>query len=173
MLSKRIPVTAGRRTSDFYAVGEGHAVWVEADPASKKKIVRSYDMNSHQGHTLDLSDTVDPMYVSASRTAVVWKDGFWRGYDFRHDAFFTIPVIPPGWERVPVQTVHPLTVQGDRLSWSLKVNGKKYPFTAVITLRGQGSENRQIVPTPPQEPTTFPAASPISPTATSVPAAYP
>lgn len=172
-LSKRIPVMAGRRTSDFYAAGEGHAAWVETDPVSQKNVVHFYEMNAHRGHTLDVPDTVDPVYLSVSRAAVVWRDGFWRGYEFKHDALFTIPVIPPGWERVPVQTVQPLTVQGDHLSWSLEVSGRSYHFTALIALRGQGSENTQIVPTPLQEPITLPEASPIPPTVTVAAVAYP
>jgi hypothetical protein len=172
-LSKRIPVMAGRRTSDFYAVGEGQAAWVENDPVSQKNVVHFYEMNTHRGHILDVPDTVDPMYVTVSRAAVMWRDGFWRGYEFKHDALFTIPVIPPGWEGVPVQTVRPLTVQGDRLQWALEVNGKNYHFTALIALRGQGSGNTRIVPTPIQEPANFPEASPIPPTATALAVAYP
>jgi hypothetical protein len=100
---------------------------------------------------------------------VLWQREFWQGYDLKRDAYFSISVIPPGWENVPVQRIGLVIAESNYLYWSLEVNGQVYYFTAPVVPKEEAPQTVQPIPTPVGLPATAPpVVMPVAP-----PAAYP
>jgi hypothetical protein len=157
----------------FSEVNEAKIAWVAIDLNAQKASLKVYDLATHTVQNLEtptqsLSLARD---LSVSNQIVVWRNETWWGYDLTQDALFTIPVVPPGWENVPVEKVGPVTVKANQLYWSLEVNGQTHSFTALVVPQGKGGLPADTIPTPHRKPTLSPIAS--TPTPVPLPTAYP
>jgi hypothetical protein len=150
---------------DLYAVNENKIAWVDVDPVTNELAIAVSDPDTQTRRKLDIPPLTQPLYISVSNEFVTWRDGFWKGYSLKQNVLFTIPIIPPGWESMLNYQAWPVTVQGNRLYWSFKVDDEFYYFTAPILPKGQGGQPTHIVPTPHRKPT----ASPIFPSPTPIP----
>lgn len=167
------PLIGSPNPSDYYAVHGDSITWIATDNTSHNWVLHVYDLKHHAIKTLNVPEILNPVFkLNVYDNFVVWWSGFWQGYDLKRDAYFTIPVIPSGWENLPVGQNGLVTAEGNTLHWSLELDGETHYFTAPIVPKGPGAQPTHIVPAPHRKPTASPTASPISPTATS-PAAYP
>jgi len=118
----------------FYALQGDRVAWVEVEPSdtAPKWMIRIYDLATRAARTLNVPKVVSPVNLSLFGEIVVWQDEHWKGYDLKQDALFTIPLVPPGWEKLPVQLANTVTVMNDRLYWALKAKDKVYYLTAPI-----------------------------------------
>jgi len=164
-LSRGIPIPPGRLTKDLYAMNENKIAWVELNLATNSLAIMVYDLDERTGRKLETPLLTEPLFVGVSNEVVTWRDGSWKGYFLRSNTLFTIPVIPPGWEDVPIREVKPVTAQGNRLYWSFKVDDEFHYFTAPILPKGQGPKATHVVPTPHRKP--------MTPTPIPLPTAYP
>jgi hypothetical protein len=122
-----------RPSSDYYDVEDGKAVWVDVKLApDSMHVIRVCDLETRVTRTLNVPNTQAPSSPSISGDIVVWWDRFWRGYDLSQDELFTIPIVPPGWDNVPVRLRRLVTVRDDQLYWALEVDGQVYRLTAPI-----------------------------------------
>jgi hypothetical protein len=179
LLSSKVPNLMGWLSSDFYAINENQIAWVELDLATSKTAIQAYNLSTHTMRMLKLPEVVkplllnfgvEPVYLSVSDELVVWRDGFWQGYDLKRDALFTIPIVPPGWENVPFD-VSRVTAHGGFVNWFLTMDGERHYFTAPIVPKGQGAPPTHLVPTPHRKPTV--SSVPFTPTPLPLPTAYP
>lgn len=158
---------------DYYLMRGDKIVWVTAKMENGLQIgLRFYDFNTQTTRTLNVPETTVPRRGwDIFGDLVIWGDKFWQGYDLKRDAYFTIPIIPPGWENVPIKDVGMVTAKDNTLYWSLTVDDKTHYFNAPIVPKGQGAQPAHIVPTPHRKPTGSPV--PLTPVPFALPTAYP
>jgi hypothetical protein len=145
--------------ANYFTINENKVAWAAVDLTIFKQSVNVYDLQTQTAQTLVVEEKSDPRYLSVSRSVVVWWDGFWRGYDLTHDALFTIPVVPPGWNVDSIRGAGPVTVRGRQIFWVLDVNGQARHFTASVVERGPTTPEPTYevpVPTTTVEPTSYP-----------------
>jgi hypothetical protein len=133
-IGKRVPTgnLYGLATA-FYALQGDRVAWVEVETGDPARwTIRLYNLKTREERTLNIPSILSPANLSISGDIVVWWDGFWKGYDLKQDAVFTIPIVPHEWENVPVQLANTVTVMNDRLYWALKAKDKVYYLTAPI-----------------------------------------
>jgi hypothetical protein len=131
-LSQEVPYN---RPGEYYAISGNRIVWVEVEPSetTPKWMIRVHDLTTHTTHTLKVPKVVSPVDLSLSSDILVWEDqDGTNGYDLKEDAPFIFPLIPPGWENLPVQVIGPVTVRDNHLYWSFGVNKHVYHVTAPI-----------------------------------------
>lgn len=159
--------------SDYYVIHGDKIAWVAAKMENGLQLfMRLYDLTTRTTRTLNLPETSVPRQGwNIFGDVVIWRDKFWQGYDLQLDAYLTIPVIPPGWENVPLEGADLVTVEGNTLYWSLQVDGKTHYFTAPIVPKGPGAQPTRIVPTPHRKPTVSPG--PVTPSPFALSTAYP
>jgi|GEM_PF-1903927 len=152
----------------YYTLHGDKIVWITTDLARTRRV---YDLTLRATQTLNVPEQpLGPiLYLGIYDNIVVWLDEFWQGYDLKHDAYFTIPIVPPGWENLPVIQKDLVTAEGNTLHWSLDLDGETHYFTAPIVPKGQGVQH--LVPTPHRKPTVSPI--PLTPTPILLPTAYP
>lgn len=132
-ISKSIPFARSFPPQEaYYALDEGKIVWVEMDMEKQQTVIQIYDISTQITHSLHAPNLRSPRNLSISGNYVIWWDSFWQGYDLQQDALFTIPVIPSGWENVPIQFCTEVTVKDSQLYWGLSVNDKIYYFRSPI-----------------------------------------
>lgn len=161
---------ANFHSSEYFAVNEAMVAWIGVGQSMQDRIIKVYDLLAGTLRLLEVT-VKNPTNISVSQNAVVWWDGFWKGYDLKHEAVFTIPVLPPGWENVGVQQIGPVTAKGSQLYWSLKVNNQDYYFTAPVMPAEEKTGAVSPLPTPIGAPTRIPLGIQAVPTA--LPPAYP
>ena len=163
------------KPSDYYLIQDDKIAWVAQAPLAGKSYpweMQVYDLTSHITTTLNIPEGLSmPQHWNIFGDMVIWQSDFWQGYDLKRDAYFTIPIVPTGWENLPVIPRDLVTAEGNNLHWSLELDGETYSFTAPIVPKGQGAQPTHLVPTPPRKPTTLPVA--ITPTPVPPPTAYP
>lgn len=114
------------RPGDYYTISAQKIAWVEGTA------ICVYDLATRTVRTLNVPIAGMPVEVSLSGDIVVWWDEYWKGYDMKSNAIFTIPTVPPGWENMPVNNISRVTVKDDRLYWSFDLGGRTYNLTAPI-----------------------------------------
>jgi hypothetical protein len=154
--------------SDYYIIRSDKIAWVAAKMENGLQLsMRLYDLTTRTTRTLNLPETSIPRQGwNIFGELVIWRDKFWQGYDLKRDAYFTIPVIPPGWEDVPIKDASLVTAKDNTLYWSLTVDDETHYFSAPILPKGQGPQPTHVVPTPHQKPTVSPGvitSTPIPP----------
>jgi hypothetical protein len=132
--------------SDYYMIRDTKIAWVASAPLGKKWGMGMYDLATQAARPLTIPGVLLPRDWDFFGDILLWRDGFWQGYDLQQDAYFTIPVIPPGWENVPLQGVSLVTAKGNALYWSLTVDDETHYFTAPIVPKG--AQPTHLVPTP-------------------------
>lgn len=154
----------------YYTIQGGKVAWVVGG-AGQNPTLRTYDLTHHTTQTLSTPEQIfiPIQSLGISENVVVWWSDFWQGYDLKRNAYFTIPIIPPGWENLPVIQKDLVTAEGNKLNWSLELDGETHYFSAPIVPKGQGAQPTHSVPTPHRKPT----QSPVLPTPTSFSTAYP
>lgn len=170
-LAQALPNFRGRFTRDLFAINENKVAWVDLEPATNEISLGVYDLDRHTSQKLNTPPLTEPLFVSVSNEVVTWRDGYWKGYLLNANALFTIPVIPPGWEAVPIYDDKPVTAQGNHLYWAFQVDDEFYYFTAPIVPKGSEAQPTHVVPTPQRKLTVSPVA--ITPTPIPLPTAYP
>jgi len=130
-IGKEVPYN---RPGEYYAISGSRVVWVEGVPndTTPQWMIRVYDLTTRAARTLNTPKLVGPELLSFSGDIIVWQGEGMKGYDLKKNSAFTIPIIPPGWESLPVESVSPVTTRDDKLFWSFKVNGRTYNLTAPI-----------------------------------------
>jgi hypothetical protein len=161
-------VYMSERTASYNAINEDQVAWIATGPTVNDWTLHVYDLTTQTAQQLEI-DLIDARYLSVSRNLVVWWDVFWKGYDLTRDALFTIPVVPPGWENVPIHKDGPVTAMGNQLYWLLEVNGEEYYFTAPVIPKDEAPPTVQPIPTPIGLPTLAPPRN----TPTMLPTTYP
>jgi hypothetical protein len=153
-----------------YAVRGDKIVWFMPGTQQGGEI-GVYDLETRQARILSVPQMEVPYYLDVFDDLVIWRNYFWQGYDVARDAYFTIPVIPPGWENVSIHTTSQVTARDHQLYWSLEVNvnGQEYYFTAPVLPREEAPQTVQPIPTP----IGLPAIAPPVDTPTIRPTAYP
>lgn len=166
------PLAASPRPGDYYAIQGDKITWIATDTTNHRWVLRVYDLTDHAIRTLNVPEPLIPVFnLSVSDNFVVWLSKFWQGYDLKHDAYFSINIVPPGWENLPVGQNGLITAKDNNLHWSLELDGETHYFTALIVPKGQGAQPTRSVPTPHRKPTMSPVAS--TPTPLALPTAYP
>jgi hypothetical protein len=98
-----------------------------------------YDLARHTTRTLNAPKPKRaPRHWTISGDIMLWQDEFYQGYDLKRDAYFSIPIIPPGWEDKVILSVGPVRAEGDSLYWSLETGGQIYYFSAPLIAKEQG-----------------------------------
>ena len=110
--------------------------WVALVPTHLEMHV--YDLAQHTQRTLNLPSIHGvPRDWNIFGNVMLWQDSFYQGYDLERDAYFSIPVIPPGWENKLIQDVGPVKADGGKVYWSLEVDGQTYYFSAPLVAKDQ------------------------------------
>jgi hypothetical protein len=148
-----VQVISGNRGD--MALNEEMVAWIKDGPTVGDWTLHVYDLTTQSDQQI-VVELQNARHLSISRNIVVWRDVFWRGYDLKRKALFTIPVVPPGWKSGLVQKDGPVIAKGDRLYWTLQVNGEDHSFTALIVPKGQGPQPTHVVPTPHLKLTAYP-----------------
>jgi hypothetical protein len=124
---------------EFFAARNGRVVWATSLSAANIPPywgLQVYDLAKHTTHTLNLPENLGNFsHLGIYGDTVLWRTEFWQGYDLSRDAYFSIPVIPPGWENIKLEKIGPVVASQGRLFWSLTVNSKEHYFTASIIPR--------------------------------------
>jgi hypothetical protein len=124
---------------DFFAVRDGRVVWATSLSASNAPPnwgLDVYDLTKRTTHTLNLPENLGNFsHLDIHGDTVLWRTDFWQGYDLNQDAYFSIPMFPPGWENIQIEKIGPVVASQGRLYWSLTANGKEHYFTAPIVPR--------------------------------------
>ncbi len=124
---------------DFFAVRDGRVVWatsLSAPNAPPYWGLEAYDLTKRTTHTLNLPENLGNFsHLDVYGDTVLWRSDFWQGYDLSQDAYFSISLIPPGWENIQIEKVGPVAASQGRLYWLLTANGKEHYFTAPIVPR--------------------------------------
>lgn len=115
--------------SDYYAIDGQRIVWLGVTPEGGMRV---YDLTTRTVQVLDLPDLFAPAKLNIYGDVVIWKNEFWQGYDLKYNAYFTIPVLPAGWENRQIEKVGPVVANGRRIYWSLTVSGRTHYFAAPI-----------------------------------------
>lgn len=143
---------------DYYALRDSRVMWVTTQvPGSLYRGLSVYDLVQRTKRDLVLPDTLGGFYrPDIFGDIAVWQTRYWQGYDLRQDAYFSIPVIPPGWENVPVEKVSPVMASEGQLYWSLTVMGQAHYFSAPVVPKGEAPLTQAPLPTPLGLPPTSP-----------------
>ena len=124
---------------DFFAVRDGRVVWATDlsqphDPLQWG--LQVYDLEKRMTRALNLPEGLGNFsHLGIFGDIVLWRQEFWQGYDLSRDAYFSIPIIPRGWENIQIEKISPVVASEGRLYWTLTVNGKEHYFTAPLTPR--------------------------------------
>jgi hypothetical protein len=134
----------GGFVNDFYLLQGGRVAWIIWSGMS------IYDLAQHAQRTLTVpKPRRAPRHWTISGDVMLWQDEFYQGYDLRRDAYFSIPIIPPGWENKVILNVGPVKAIGDNLYWSLETEGQMYYFSAPLIAKDQAETiSGQETPTP-------------------------
>jgi hypothetical protein len=117
---------------DYYAIDNDRIVWLGVDPAGGMRV---YDLITRTTLAPNLPDLFAPVKLNIYDDIVIWKDEFWQGYDLKRNAYFTIPVIPTGWENSRIEKISSIVVDEGHVYWSLTMDGKEHSFTAPIVAK--------------------------------------
>lgn len=118
--------------SNRFAAGNGRVAWIGANqPAPFSLHVTELQTGAVRALTLP-DPPENPMDIALLGDLVVWLDGYWRGYDLRSNAYFSVPVFPPGWERAEFEEWKFESFDGQSLTWALKVGGQWHAFQAEL-----------------------------------------
>lgn len=121
--------------SNRFAAGNGRVAWIGANQPAPFTL-HVTELQTGAVRTLALPDSPEnPMDIALLGDLVIWLDGYWRGYDLRSDAYFSIPVLPPGWERAEFEEWKFESFDGQSLMWALKVGGQWHAFRAELSAR--------------------------------------
>jgi len=147
----------------FSEVNEDKVAWIAIDLKAQKASLKVYDLATRTVQDLEtptqyLSLARD---LSVSNQLVLWRNDGWWGYDLTQEALFTIPVVPPGWENVPVEKVGPVMAKGNQLYWSLEGNGQTHYFSAMVVPKGKGVQPTRPAPTQQRKPTEIASPTPV------------
>ena len=116
--------------SDRFAVSGGRVVWFGANQPAPFTL-HVTDLQTGAVRTLALPDPPEnPMDLAVFGNLVIWLDEYWHGYDVRSDAYFSVPVFPPGWEKAGVDEHKFEGFDGRTLTWALKIGGQWHTFQA-------------------------------------------
>jgi hypothetical protein len=122
---------------DFFAVRDGQIVWA-VDQSAEKGIslywgLQVYDLAQRKTRTLHLTESLGNFsQLGIFGDTVLWLRDFWQGYDLSQDAYFSIPIIPTGWERIRIEKISSVVASRRWLYWSLTVSGRAHYFAAPI-----------------------------------------
>lgn len=132
------PASAG----DFFAVGNSQIVWV-SDLSNTKHTplywgFSLFDLKTRITRNVELPQSVgDFSALNIFGNIIVWQQSFWQGYDLQQNEYFSIPIIPTGWESKPIDKTSAVIVHNGQLYWSLWINGKEHYFTASLALKNK------------------------------------
>lgn len=135
LVADHIALHSGFLPSSSYALQGDKIAWLDVSTTNLLSL-HVYDLTSRTAQVVPTPPwTGFPTNVSVSNHVVVWLDGYYKGYDLRQQALFTIPIVPPGWENLAISGVEPVTVANEHISWGLILGNKVHRFTASLVPR--------------------------------------
>ncbi len=134
----------GGFVNDFYLLQGGRVAWITWTGIS------TYDLTQHTQRILTAPRPERaPRHWTISGDIMLWQDEFYQGYDLKRDAYFSIPIIPPGWEDKVIENVGQVKAEGDNIFWSLETGGRTYYFSAPLIAKGSADTiSGQATPAP-------------------------
>lgn len=121
---------------DFFAVRDGRVVWATdlSTPGNPLHWGLSvYDIDTRTARRLNLPESLGHFsHLDVFGDTVLWQREFWQGYDLSRDAYFSIPIIPSGWENARITKISQVVASQGQLYWSLTIDGKERYFSAPI-----------------------------------------
>lgn len=130
-LASGIPDTRLSPTRNYIGVNDKRAYWV-ANNDEYRPVIHVFDFTTRTAKELKIPDLLYPQQTMIFEDYFVWFDEIWQGYSLQDDSYFTIPIVPPGWDATQIQSSNILKIEDGQLIWLIKVAGQDHQFVAPI-----------------------------------------